>query len=43
MHYIRMSEKDLDVIASHYLKYYNENEDGIWTFEKPTKGLGKFY
>lgn len=39
MHYIRMSEKDLDVIASLYLKYYNENEDGSWTFEKAYKRI----
>ena len=30
MNYIRMSEKDLDIITSLYVKYYNENEDGIW-------------
>lgn len=29
-----MSEKDLDLITSLYVKYYNENEDGSWTFEK---------
>ena len=29
-----MSEKDLDFITSLYVKYYNENEDGSWTFEK---------
>lgn len=34
MNYFRMSEKDLDLITSLYVKYYNENEDGSWTFEK---------
>ena len=29
-----MSEKDLELITSLYVKYYNENEDGSWTFEK---------
>lgn len=29
-----MSEKDLDLITSLYVKYYNENEDSSWTFEK---------
>ena len=29
-----MSEKDLDLITSLYVKYYNENEDDSWTFEK---------
>ena len=39
MNYIRMSEKDLDIIASLYLKYYNENEEGSWTFEKAYKRI----
>lgn len=34
MNYFRMSEKDLELITSLYVKYYNENEDGSWTFEK---------
>lgn len=34
MNYFRMSEKDLDLITSLYVKYYNENEDGSWTYEK---------
>ena len=34
MNYFRMSEKDLDLITSLYVKYYNENEDSSWTFEK---------
>lgn len=34
MNYFRMSEKDLDIITSLYVKYYNENEDGSWTYEK---------
>lgn len=34
MNYFRMSEKDLDLITSLYVKYYNENEDDSWTFEK---------
>ncbi len=29
-----MSEKDLDIITSLYVKYYNQNEDGSWTYEK---------
>lgn len=29
-----MSEKDLDLITSLYVKYYNQNEDGSWTYEK---------
>lgn len=39
MNYIRMSEKDLDIITSLYVKYYNENEDGIWTFKKAYKRI----
>ena len=39
MNYIRMSEKDLDIITSLYVRYYNENEDGIWTFEKAYKRI----
>lgn len=34
-----MSEKDLDIITSLYVRYYNENEDGIWTFEKANKRI----
>lgn len=34
MNYFRMSEKDLDIITSLYVKYYNQNEDGSWTYEK---------
>ena len=34
-----MNEKDLDTITSLYVKYYNENEDGIWTFEKAYKRI----
>lgn len=29
-----MTEKDLDIITSLYVKYYNENEGGSWTYEK---------
>lgn len=29
-----MKEKDLDIITSLYVRYYNENEEGTWTFEK---------
>lgn len=36
-----MSEKDLDIITSLYVRYYNENEDGIWTFEKANKRIRK--
>ena len=39
MNYFRMSEKDLDIITSLYVRYYNENEDGIWTFEKANKRI----
>ena len=39
MNYFRMSEKDLDSITSLYVRYYNENEDGIWTFEKANKRI----
>lgn len=34
-----MSEKDLDIITSLYVRYYNENEDGTWTFEKAYKRI----
>lgn len=34
-----MNEKDLDIITSLYVKYYNENEDGIRTFEKSYKRI----
>lgn len=34
-----MSEKDLDIITSLYVKYFNENEDGTWTFEKAYKRI----
>ena len=34
-----MNEKDLDIITSLYVKYYNENEDGIRTFEKAYKRI----
>lgn len=34
MNYISMTEKDLDIITSLYVKYYNENEGGSWTYEK---------
>lgn len=39
MNYFIMSEKDLDIITSLYVRYYNENEDGIWTFEKANKRI----
>ena len=39
MAYIRMSEKDLDIITSLYVRYYNENEDGIGTFKKAYKRI----
>ncbi|MEQ0488633.1 GNAT family N-acetyltransferase [Anaerococcus murdochii] len=39
MNYFRISEKDLDIITSLYVRYYNENEDGIWTFEKANKRI----
>lgn len=34
MNYIVMDERDLDIITSLYVRYYNENEEGTWTFEK---------
>ncbi len=39
MNYNVMNEKDLDIITSLYVKYYNENEDGIRTFEKAYKRI----
>lgn len=39
MNYSVMNEKDLDIITSLYVKYYNENEDGIRTFEKTYKRI----
>lgn len=39
MNYIRMSEKDLNIITSLYVRYYNENEDGTWSFEKAYKRI----
>lgn len=39
MNYSVMNEKDLDIITSLYVKYYNENEDGIRTFEKSYKRI----
>lgn len=39
MNYSVMNEKDLDIITSLYVKYYNENEDGIRTFEKAYKRI----
>lgn len=34
-----MNEKDLDIITSLYIRYYNENEEGSWTFEKAYKRI----
>ncbi|WP_296129266.1 GNAT family N-acetyltransferase [uncultured Anaerococcus sp.] len=39
MNYISMTEKDLDIITSLYVKYYNENEGGSWTYEKAYKRI----
>ncbi len=34
-----MKEKDLDIITSLYFKYFNENEDGTWTYKKAYKRI----
>lgn len=34
-----MIEKDLDIITSLYVRYYNENEKGSWTYEKAYKRI----
>lgn len=34
MNYTALTEKDLDIITSLYVRYYNENEGRSWTFEK---------
>lgn len=39
MNYISMTKKDLDIITSLYVKYYNENEGGSWTYEKAYKRI----
>lgn len=39
MNYIAMDEKDLDIITSLYVRYYNENEGGSWSYEKAYKRI----
>ncbi|WP_311531652.1 GNAT family N-acetyltransferase [uncultured Anaerococcus sp.] len=43
MNYISMTEKDLDIITSLYVKYYNENEGGAWTYEKAYKRIRQVF
>lgn len=43
MNYIIMTEKDLDIITSLYVKYYNENEGGSWTYEKAYKRIRQVF
>lgn len=43
MNYIRMTEKDLDIITSLYVKYYNVNEGGSWTYEKAYKRIRQVF
>lgn len=39
MNYILLNKKDLDVITSLYVTFYNDYEEGTWTFEKAYKRI----
>ena len=43
MNYISMTEKDLDIMTSLYVRYYNENEGGSWTYEKAYKRIRQVF
>ena len=38
-----MTIKDLDIVASFYISYYNENEGGSWTYEKAYKRIRQVF
>ena len=39
MTYSIMTEADIDYIATLYMDYYNNHEDGCWTHEKAYKRI----
>ena len=39
MNYRRMTNEDLDTIIRKYIKYYNDREDGCWTYEQAYKRI----
>lgn len=38
-----MTIKDLNMVASFYISYYNENEGGSWTYEKVYKRIRQVF
>ena len=39
MEYIKLTEQNIDEVVRHYVDYYNNHEDGCWTYEKAYKRI----
>ena len=39
MEYIKLTEENLDEVVRNYVDYYNNCEDGCWTYEKAYKRI----
>ncbi len=39
MEYIKLTEENLDEVVHNYVDYYNNCEDGCWTYEKAYKRI----
>lgn len=39
MEYIKLTEKNIDEVVKAYIDYYNNCEDGCWTYEKAYKRI----
>ena len=39
MHYKRLTEENINSVVNAYVDYYNNHEDGCWTYEKAYKRI----
>lgn len=39
MEYINLTEENIDEVIKHYMEYYNNCENGCWTYEKAYKRI----
>ena len=39
MEYVKLTEKNIDLVVRNYVEYYNTCEEGCWTYEKAYKRI----
>ena len=41
MEYVKLTEENINEVVNKYVDYYNNCEDGCWTYEKDNMGRTK--